>query len=317
MRRSLVVVIVSVATLASCGGGSSKAMSPTSAANAALVAQVAGYDIGTGREQRFIVGLQGQQGLVSFGTARFSFAYLGPSGQAGAETPGPAITANWIPVAGQRLPSPLPDAPRVVGASEGVGVYGGNVRFDRAGDWRVTAEVTVDGHAQRAEAEFQVTDKPVAVRVGERAPLSNNLLEGATPATAVDSRARNGPLPDPTLHRLTVARAVTSGRPAVVVISTPVYCTSRFCGPTTDTVNALAHTYGDRVNFVHLEVWHAFDKQEINQAAAEWIWRDQNADIHEPWVYVVDARSVVTQRFDNVASDAELTDAVKEVLGAP
>jgi len=44
----------------------------------------------------------------------------------------------------------------------------------------------------------------------------------------------------------------------MVVVSTPTYCQSRFCGPITDSVSALAQRYGDRMAFVHLEVWKNF-----------------------------------------------------------
>ncbi len=102
----------------------------------------------------------------------------------------------------------------------------------------------------------------------------------------------------------------------MVVISTPVYCQSRFCGPITDTVLRLARQYGDRMNFVHLEVWRDFNKREINRAAADWVFLDRKSDINEPWVYVLAGNGKVSQRFDNVASDDELDRAAQQVLAS-
>lgn len=68
-----------------------------------------------------------------------------------------------------------------------------------------------------------------------------------------------------------LADATAAERPVMVVVSTPVFCVSRFCGPITDAVQKLARRYGDRMDFVHLEVWRDFEAQELNEAAAEWI----------------------------------------------
>ena len=70
---------------------------------------------------------------------------------------------------------------------------------------------------------------------------------------------------------MTVATAIASGRPTMVVISTPVYCVSQFCDPITDLVPLLAGEHQDRMNFVHIEVWRDFEAKTVNKAAAEWI----------------------------------------------
>jgi hypothetical protein len=311
--RILAVPVVAALIATGCGDGS-KTPGASSGNAGALIAQFASYDVTAGRAQRVIVGLQTGDGLVSYGTARFSFTYLGTKAQPSDPQPGPTVDAAWIPVPGQQLPDSPPTEPRVVTPPAGIGVYGGTVRFDRAGFWRVTATVTLDGKPTRGDAAFAVNDKATAIDVGDPAPKNNNLILGATPPAAVDSRARNGPIPDPQLHRQTVAKAVTSGRPTMVVISTPVYCVSRFCGPITDSVASLARRYGKRMNFIHLEVWKNFQTQTANIAAAEWIYLSRAGDLHEPWVYVVDSNGTVTHRFDNVASDEELANAVEQAV---
>ena len=77
---------------------------------------------------------------------------------------------------------------------------------------------------------------------------------------AIDSRARGGePIPDPELHTTSIADAIAAGHPALVVFSTPVYCVSRFCGPVTDLVAELAAEYGDRADFIHVEIYRDFE----------------------------------------------------------
>lgn len=314
MWRSTIASACLALGVAACSSSAPKDAAPSE--DGELIAQVASYELTTGRDQRVIVGLQQAAGLVSFGKARFSFGYLGTTEESSSIEPGPTAQAYWIAVPGQKLPSPLPTQPKLVRSAEGVGVYGATARFDRAGFWQVTVEVPLDGTTKRASAKFVVNEKSSVVNVGDAAPRSNNLLPGAKPPTAVDSRAATGTVPDEMLHRMTISDAVVSGRPTMIVISTPVYCVSRFCGPITDTVATLARRYGKRMNFVHLEVWRDFQKREMNQAAADWIFRDRNGDLNEPWVYVVASNGKVSQRFDNVASDNELTAAVQHELQA-
>ena len=89
-----------------------------------------------------------------------------------------------------------------------------------------------------------------------------------------------------------------------MVFATPVYCTSRFCGPVTDMVQELARAYADRASFVHVEIWQDFEKQVLTKAAAEWLLR--NNDLNEPWVFVIGADGRITARFDNVVTRDEV-----------
>lgn len=85
------------------------------------------------------------------------------------------------------------------------------------------------------------------------------------------------------------------------------------CGPITDSVAALARTTGDRVAFVHLEVWRDYDANQLNEAAQEWVDPGFTHEGNEPWVFVVDRDGNIVERFDNVASDADLRHAVDMV----
>ncbi|MFP5377080.1 MAG: TlpA family protein disulfide reductase [Acidimicrobiia bacterium] len=285
-----------------------------------LVAHYASFEVVTGRPQRVLVGLSSSGGrLVAFGTVHFAFSYLGtrelhlPSPQHRGEA-----TAEFRPIPGQGAEHP-PAGPRLVPPSVARGVYGtDDARFDTAGFWRATVTATIGGRKRQAEAAFEVLDRPRLPAPGDPAPLVPNPLPGApgVAARSIDSRAEGeGPLPDPELHAATVADAIAQGRPTMVVVSTPTYCTSRFCGPITDSVAALARRFGERMAFVHLEVWEDFDAQRLNGAAAAWIYPPGAEDAREPWVFTVDPRGVIVDRFDNVATDAELAAAVRRLLG--
>lgn len=328
-RRAGALAVALALTAVACGGDGddrqaggpgSTAASDTTAKPSGIAAQVASYDLSTGRDQRVLVGVLAKSGgaLVSFGTVDLAFAYAGTQDQPlDPPRPGPQAQATFVPIAGQQVTAG-PAVPRFVEPSEGIGVYRAEgIRFDDAGRWLVTVTAIVEGRTEQATVTFPVGARAEVPVAGDPAPRSENLLPGApdAPVKAVDSRAQpDGAVPDPELHTQTVAAAIGSGRPTMVVISTPVYCESRFCGPVTDSVQQLAQRLGDRMAFVHIEVWRDFEKQAINKAAAEWIFRAGAQDINEPWVFVVGRDGKVSERFDNIAADAELAAAAERVL---
>lgn len=319
--RALALVVALCAMVASCGeGADSSGTSSPEAAEASFGVNVASYEPVADRAQRFIVGLTAAEGnLVSFGTVGFAFTYLGTK-----ETPldpgraGPSANAEFLPVPGQPE-APKGAKPKIVPPSEAVGVYrADDVTFPDAGFWQVEVTATIDGKEQSSTGAFEVFAESRLPAPGDPAPLTRNPLWGAAgvPAKAIDSRAREGgDDPAPTLHDDVIADVIAAGRPMVVVVATPVYCESRFCGPITEMVADIAQKYGDRAEFVHLEVFRDFDKNEVNAAAAEWSLVP-GAGVQEPWTFLVGGDGVIVERWDNVATEGEITEALDALLTA-
>jgi hypothetical protein len=320
--RKVVAVLALALVAAACSSSDDDGAEPssdTSASAEELVVQVASYDLAVGPPTRVIAGvLTNDQRLVGYGSVTMRFSYLG-TGQPGgrAEPSGPPVEAAFLPVAGAELPSPPPGEPRLVEGSER-GVYSAQRGFDRAGFWRMEVTARVGGQERKGTGAFQVLDHHLVPAPGDPALRTENLTVTATnaPKAAIDSRAgTDGEVPDPDLHRTTIAQALDAKRPVVAVFATPVYCVSRFCGPVTDMVEELAKTYGDRASFVHVEIWRDFQSNTLNKGAADWVFRD--GDLKEPWVYVIGADGRITARFDNVVSRGELEPLVRDlpVLG--
>lgn len=315
--RTLLAVLATTATLlgacADNGDASSDDAAVTKLTPGEIAVQVASYDLVAGTP-RVIVGLveQGTGRVVSFGTAELRFAWFGerPGNQAASTLSAP-VTANWIPVPGQ--PDVGKREPSVVRPSEGVGVYEVKAApLDRPGVWGVSAKVRLAGEEVEAKTTLQVSATSEAVSVGAIAPLNAHptITSRDVPAPAIDSRATTyDDIPDRALHAEQLSSIVASGRPAVVVISTPVYCVSQFCGPVTDVVEDLAAKHADKVGFVHLEVWRDFEKKTVNEVVFPWVNRARS-DVHEPWVFLVDGSGRVARRWDNVVPEQELRDAV-------
>ena len=309
-RRVTLVALSLAMVLAACGGGGSQEERTAGSTPSAddLAVTVASYDLSKGRPLRFIVGLEtSDRRLVTFGTVEMRFSFAGTGKGEPIEPPGPPVRARYLPVSGSQVPDPPPERPQVMTAAAARGVYAAVAEFPKAGFWQVHVSVEVDGRTRRGTGAFPVGETNRVPAPGDPAPAVENLTLSAPPElrAAVDSRAAGGgEVPDPELHGTTVASAMAARRPAVVVISTPVYCTSRFCGPVTDVVAELSRSYADRASFVHIEVWRDFQGRVINKAAADWVMRD--GDLTEPWVFVVGADGRVVARFDNVVARGEL-----------
>lgn len=275
-------------------------------------AQIATSDHYVGAPQRVAVGLVlADQRLVSFGSVDVAFSYVGTAEEAVDPQPGPGAVAVYLPTPGT---ADTPGGPRVTLPSEARGVYQAeDVIFDQAGFWQVEVTADIEGiGAVRTGTTFAVLDDPQYPAPGELAPRTENLTvdsEDAPPA-AIDSRAVNrGEVPDPALHEWTIAQAVRQGRPALVVFSTPVYCVSRFCGPVTEVVEDLAARYDDRAVFIHVEIWRDNVANTINQAAADWLFRD--GTLTEPWLFLIGADGTIVDRWATLWREDEVVAALE------
>lgn len=316
-RRPSAVLLALGMLAAACGDRSSGTTGPAGPASpdrSQIVAVVASVDLYTGPPQRVAVGLvTNDNRLVSYGTATFAFSYLGTAEQPQQPTPGPSATAAFVPTYGSEGPGG--HAPRITLPSEARGVYeASGVTFDRAGFWRVDVGVDVEGAGpETATATFAVAEEPALPAPGDPAPATENLTlasEGG-PEAAIDSRVvTEGKVPDPELHRFTIARAIAEHRPALVVFATPVYCVSQFCGPVTDMVQDLAHRYRDRAWFIHVEIWKDYEAQELNDAAVEWL-RMPNGDLTEPWLFLIGPDGRIVDRWNALWSEREVAAALE------
>lgn len=185
------------------------------------------------------------------------------------------------------------------------GMWVARVTFDTPGTW-TPAVRTPDDRLVRG-VPFSVAPESLAIQVGDAAPPSRSKTPADGPIEAITS----DPTPDPRLYGMTVAEAVGSGRPSVIVFATPAFCTSRTCGPALDTAKSLLDQYPG-VNWIHVEVYDNLDAPTaetlvLAEPVVEWGLPS------EPWVFVVDTAGVVTDRFEGMVDPAELEEALDRV----
>ena len=315
LRPGIGSILVLVLVLSSCAKPAQGPIATPAPTGAGIVAEVASYQHVADQPGRLLVALiSADNRWLSFGTVEVSFSYLSEE----SETPSPEVemkdmTAQFLPIPG--TPDGKGQPPSLTFPADGRGVYAVEpITFPRAGYWRLVARGELgDGSQFSAEAAFTVLDKPAVIGVGALAPQTDNPVAGepGVPPVAIDSRAAGGePIPDPQLHSTSIADAIKAGHPALVVFSTPVYCVSRFCGPITELVAELAAEYGDRADFIHVEIYRDFEAGKVNQAALDWL-QTPDGDLREPWTFLIGADGRIAASWDTVVTRGEIEPLLK------
>ena len=176
-----------------------------------------------------------------------------------------------------------------------------------AGIWGIGALLTrSDGSTAEAQFSIQVDEVTQGPDIGVVPPASEN-------RTAVDvadlGLLTSDPNPDARLYQETVAEAMASDRPTVVMFATPAFCQTAVCAPVVNTLKGLYDTYGARVNLIHLEIYKEFNPLVVADEVTAW------GLISEPWTFVLDKDGVVVDRLGGPVSPRELSGLLDGLLG--
>lgn len=186
-------------------------------------------------------------------------------------------------------------------------VYVAEVPFKHDGKVAVLAVAKLDGRL--------VASDPLPMRVGGKGPTPPGpgdkapVIHTLTPAdvagnlSKIDTRIP----PAPSLLRDDFADVVGK-KPVVLTFATPQLCQSRVCGPVVDVVDEVQAKVGDKVSFIHQEI---YNDNDVSKGL-----RPQLYAYHlqsEPWTFVIDRHGVVSTRFEGAFSADELERAVQKV----
>lgn len=200
-----------------------------------------------------------------------------------------------------------------------IGVYVANVDFSSAGPWQVFISGTVAGEElEPTPFLFPVGEAPLTPAIGSPAPRSVQLIiDDVADITEIDTSTP----PNVEMHDMTIAEAVASGRPSVIAFATPAFCATQICGPTKEIVDSLFPTYGDRINFIHVEPYdveraRAGDCQpDLSACAVPFLFDDWGLR-SEPWIFTVDANGNIAGKFEGVVGETEMEEHLQELLAS-
>ena len=186
-------------------------------------------------------------------------------------------------------------------------VYEAQVPFDKKGPWAVLA-VTKSGNTfVAAPSQVQVNTKKADTipDVGERPPAvaTDTLASVGGNEKLLDTR-----VPPTDMHKEPFDK-VLGKKPVALLFSTPQLCQSRVCGPVTDVAAQLEAKYGDRMEFIHQEVYVDNDTNKgLRPPLQAFHLRT------EPWLFVVDKSGKITARLEGSFGMTAFENALKTAL---
>ena len=193
------------------------------------------------------------------------------------------------------------------------GLYTTTLSFDQPGRWGLDISVvSPDGPARKAQIFFDVEETPSTPAVGSAGIRSHSKtiddVESLTQLTT-------GSLHDADLYQTTVAEAIDSGLPTLVVMASPAFCTNAVCGPQVEVLQALKNEYQGRANFIHVdfydnpeEIQGDLNLARLSPTVIEWGLPSNE------WSFVLDREGVISARFEAFATLDELKQAIERVF---
>jgi hypothetical protein len=202
------------------------------------------------------------------------------------------------------------------------GVYISYITFDEAGLWGVQVTGTladgtnIVGEGEQASAlSFPVNEKSRGLAVGDPAPATKQTLASDVADIRSIDTSQN---PIPEQHNMTVADAITSGKPTVIAFATPAFCITQLCGPMKEIFDDLYQQYQGQANFLHIEPYQVDKIRDgtcTNYAnCLDPAMNDFRLE-SEPWVFIIDAQGKVAAKYDGIASLEEMSAGLEQVLG--
>ncbi len=198
------------------------------------------------------------------------------------------------------------------------GAYSTELTFDRPGTWRLDIAVDDEDGPAETRLAIEVVEKSGIPEIGAIPPLSPNktlFTVGRLEELTTDYT------PDPDLYQRTIAEAVISGRPTVIVFATPAFCTSPTCGPQVDAVSELKEKHQGQANFIHVELYENpdeiqgdLDKGRFSDLVDEWGLSAIPHWFNESWTFVLGADGRISQRFEGFATVDEMEEALEAAL---
>ena len=184
--------------------------------------------------------------------------------------------------------------------------YVSDISLDKPGPWAFAALIK---NGSSYQYSLMPTPNPVGdypmPQVGQQAPVVHTLTAGqVSNISQIDTR-----VPPDDMHSDDFANVIGK-KPVVLLFATPALCQSRVCGPVTDIAEQVKQQYGDRVAFIHQEI---YNNNNINDGPRPQM-RAFNLNT-EPWAYVFDKSGKVSTVLQGPFSVQELQAAVQKVAG--
>jgi hypothetical protein len=184
-------------------------------------------------------------------------------------------------------------------------IYAATVPLARAGTYTILALTRTGQGLLGSAGKLAVARSSPIPDQGQRPPA----IATDTPASVNGKTALlTTRTPPEDMHAVSF-KNVLGKRPIALLISTPQLCQSRVCGPVTDIAVQLQREYGNRITFIHQEVYVSNQpKQGL---------RPQLKAFHlqtEPWLFTINRNGVIAARLEGAFGTTGFRRAVEAAL---
>ena len=187
------------------------------------------------------------------------------------------------------------------------------VDFDSEGNW--VAEIKANRNGQSIANISAVLDvhregQAHSVPVGWPAPRSvHKISSDVEDLFEIDTSS----MPDPHMHDITIADAVTSGKPTLIIFGTPGFCVSLTCGPTKEIVDDLYEQRKDEAHFIHIEPYDLAKARGGEGLRAIPLMGEWGL-YTEPWIFMIDHNGNVFAKFEGLVGPEELRSTFADLM---
>lgn len=187
-------------------------------------------------------------------------------------------------------------------------VYVTEVDFPSKGEWRIAALIDQGGEVTATLLPSAIVGQYASVpKIGERPPQ----IRTPTAADAGGDLSQVTTRIPPDTQNQADFFDVLGEKPISLLFATPQFCQSRVCGPVVDVAEQVKETYGDEVEFIHMEI---FNDNDPGKGVRPQV-RAFNLP-SEPWLFVIDGQGVIRNSIEGAFGVEELENAVEAVTGA-
>jgi hypothetical protein len=251
----------------------------------------------------------GRKNRVAFGVIDKDAGFLyGKTALYIAPTPGAKARGPFVAPADVLITKPAYRSQQA--ATEGdpfAAVYAAQVPLPRPGNYTLLAVTLVDGKPVAAPQAIKViaAAKDRIPAVGQAAPKvqTDTVASASGDVQAIDTRR-----PTSDMHDKSFADVVGT-KPVALLFATPQLCQSRVCGPVVDIALQLKARYGDRIQFIHQEVYVDNDVKKGLRPPLKGF----NLPT-EPWLFVVGKDGRITARLEGSFGQRAFEQALNTAL---
>jgi hypothetical protein len=337
MRRGglLAALAVLVAAVAGCGGGSGSgaaAKDPVAQVPSSMQAKVraardprpSDFPAAGGKSLQALadsigggptmglassVFVAGRQNRLAFGVIDQQAGFLyGKSAVYVARTPSSPAQGPYVAPADVLITdAPYRSQQAATESDPFAAIYAANVPLPKAGQYSVLSVTLVNGKAVAAPQQIKVITRAQdkIPEVGQAAPKvqTDTVASAHGNVQSIDTRR-----PTSDMHKDSFADVVGK-KPVALIFATPQLCASRVCGPVVDEALQLKSRYGDKIDFIHQEVYAGNDVKKGLRMPLQRFGLQS-----EPWLFVVGKDGRITARLEGSIGLDAFEQALKTAL---